>query len=109
MLLVATLAAVMALPPIAQDPTYHGFADRRGSPPPIHFFNAFINLAFLAAGIAGIIIVRGWVRRITKVRQPKTGLNVRCYRDFHCPANEKSGRASLRSGQVEPADSLRSN
>jgi hypothetical protein len=30
MLLVAALAADMALPPIAQDPTYHDFADRRG-------------------------------------------------------------------------------
>jgi hypothetical protein len=30
LLLITALVAVMALPPIAQDPAYHAFADRRG-------------------------------------------------------------------------------
>ena len=44
----------MALPPIAQDPMYHDFADRRtflGIP---SFLNVVTNLAFLAVGLAGI-------------------------------------------------------
>ena len=52
--MVAALVAVMALPPIAQDPSYHDFADRRtffGIP---SFLNVVTNLAFLAVGIAGI-------------------------------------------------------
>lgn len=54
MLLVAALAAVMALPPIAQDPSYHDFADRRGLLGISSFLNVATNLAFLAVGIAGI-------------------------------------------------------
>jgi len=53
--LVATaFAAVMALPPIAQDPSYHAFADRRGLLGISSFLNVVTNLAFLAVGIAGI-------------------------------------------------------
>jgi len=51
---IMALAAVMALPPIAQDPMYHVFADRRGLLGISSFLNVITNLAFLAVGIAGI-------------------------------------------------------
>ena len=51
---IAALAAVMALPPIAQDPSYHAFADRRGLLGISSFLNVVTNLAFLAVGMAGI-------------------------------------------------------
>ncbi len=54
--MVAALVAVMALPPIAQDPGYHDFADRRGFLGIPNFLDVTTNLAFLAVGIAGI----GW-------------------------------------------------
>jgi len=54
LLLIAALAGIMALPPIAQDPMYHAFADRRGLIGISGFFNVATNLAFLAVGIAGI-------------------------------------------------------
>lgn len=54
LLLVATLVAVMALPPIAQDPTYHDFADNRAFFGIPSFLNVITNLAFLAVGIAGV-------------------------------------------------------
>jgi hypothetical protein len=56
LLMVAALIAVMALPPIAQDPTYHDFADNRSFFGIPSFLNVTTNLAFLAVGIAGI----GW-------------------------------------------------
>jgi len=51
---IIALAAVMALPPIAQDPMYHAFADRRGLLGISNFLNVVTNLAFLAVGMAGI-------------------------------------------------------
>jgi uncharacterized membrane protein YhaH (DUF805 family) len=51
---IMALAAVIALPPIAQDPMYHVFADRRGLLGISSFLNVATNLAFLAVGIAGI-------------------------------------------------------
>ena len=54
LLMVATLIAVMALPPIAQDPSYHDFADRRGFLGIPNFLDVTTNLAFLAVGIAGV-------------------------------------------------------
>jgi Ceramidase len=53
LLLIAALAGIMALPPIAQDPMYHVFADRRDLIGISSFFNVATNLAFLAVGIAG--------------------------------------------------------
>jgi hypothetical protein len=53
---VAALVAVLVLSPIAQDPAYHGFADRRGLLGIPNFLNITTNLAFLAVGIAGIIL-----------------------------------------------------
>ena len=46
----------MLLPPIAQDPAYHGFADHRGLLGIHNFLNVATNLAFLAVGIAGIVL-----------------------------------------------------
>ena len=58
--MVAALVTIMALPTIAQDPTYHTFADRRAFLGIPYFFDVFTNLAFLAAGVAGIrLCVRG--------------------------------------------------
>ena len=44
----------MALPPIAQDPTYHDFVDNRAFFGIPSFLNVITNLAFLAVGIVGI-------------------------------------------------------
>ena len=54
LLLIAALGGVMLLAPIAQDPMYHAFADRRGLLGISNFLNVVTNLAFLAVGIAGI-------------------------------------------------------
>ena len=48
LLMVAVLAGVMALPPIAQDPTYHDFADNRAFFGIPSFLNVITNFAFLA-------------------------------------------------------------
>jgi len=53
-LLIAALGAAMALPPIAQDMTYHAFADQRAFLGIPNFFNVSTNLAFLAVGVAGV-------------------------------------------------------
>jgi hypothetical protein len=46
----------LVLSPIAQDPAYHDFADRRGLLDIPNFLNIATNLAFLAVGIAGIVL-----------------------------------------------------
>lgn len=56
LLLIVALVGVMLLPPIAQDPAYHDFADRRGLLGVHNFLNVTSNLAFLAVGIAGIVL-----------------------------------------------------
>ncbi|BAV34761.1 hypothetical protein SCL_2484 [Sulfuricaulis limicola] len=53
---IAALVAVWLLPPIAQDPAYHDFADRRGLLGIPGFLNIITNLAFLAVGVAGILL-----------------------------------------------------
>jgi hypothetical protein len=53
-LMAASLAALPLLPPIAQDQSYHDFADQRtllGIP---HFWNVISNLPFIAIGAAGL-------------------------------------------------------
>ena len=66
----------MALPPIAQDPAYHDFADRRGLLGISSFLNVATNLAFLAVGGAGIVLCahrreigarRAWMTCFTSV------------------------------------------
>ncbi len=49
------VASIFLIPPIAQDPTYHDFADRRGLLGIPNFLDITTNLAFLAVGVAGII------------------------------------------------------
>ncbi len=46
----------MLLPPIAQDPAYHDFADRRGLLGIHNFLDVTTNLVFLAVGIAGVVL-----------------------------------------------------
>ena len=53
-LMAASLAGLLLLPPIAQDQNYHQFADQRkllGIP---NFWNVFSNLPFIAVGVAGL-------------------------------------------------------
>jgi hypothetical protein len=55
---VAAVAVVSALPPVAQDPNYHRFADQRpflGLP---HGMNVLSNLAFVLAGVLGLAALR---------------------------------------------------
>jgi hypothetical protein len=56
LLLVAAVsfAGIWLLPPLAQDPVYHQFADRRTLLAIPNFLNIVTNLAFLPAGVAGI-------------------------------------------------------
>ena len=53
-LMVVSLATLPLLPPIAQDPTYHQFADQRtllGIP---NFWNVVSNLPFVLVGAMGL-------------------------------------------------------
>lgn len=55
----ASLAGLLLLPVIPQDPAYHLFADRRtllGIP---NFWNVVSNLPFIAVGAAGLVRFRG--------------------------------------------------
>jgi hypothetical protein len=45
------------IPPVAQDPAYHAFADTRTVSGIQNFWNVISNLPFLIAGIAGIIYI----------------------------------------------------
>jgi len=56
LLVFVAFGGVMLLPPIPQDPAYHDFADRRGLLGIPDFLNVATNLAFLAVGIAGIVL-----------------------------------------------------
>lgn len=53
-LALVALIAVLSLPPIAQDPAYHDFADSRAFFGIPAFLNVVTNLAFLIVGIAGV-------------------------------------------------------
>lgn len=67
----ATLALWTLLPPLAQDPAYHAFADQRtllGIP---HGANVLSNLGFLAVGLAGL-----W-------RRPPPGVHRLAWRGFY--------------------------
>jgi len=56
LLVLTALAVVWSLPPIAQDPAYHLFADRRDLLEIPNFLNIITNLAFLAVGMAGMLL-----------------------------------------------------
>lgn len=59
-----SLAALLLVPPIAQDQLYHGFADQRtlfGVP---HFWNVVSNVPFVLVGAAGLTRFREATARI---------------------------------------------
>jgi hypothetical protein len=63
---ITVLGIVLFLPPVAQDPSYHSFADQRqfwGIP---NFLNVVSNLPFLLVGLLGLqlILVHGQNRQI---------------------------------------------
>ena len=54
-LMIVSLAALLPLPPILQDQSYHQFADQRdlfGIP---NFWNVVSNLPFIAVGAVGLL------------------------------------------------------
>jgi hypothetical protein len=53
-LMAASLATLLLLPPISQDQNYHNFADQRTILGVPHFWNVVSNLPFIAVGAAGI-------------------------------------------------------
>src|SRR6202163_2819823 len=57
-LMIVSLAALLPLPPLLQDQSYHQFADQRelfGIP---NFWNVVSNLPFIAVGAVGLLRVR---------------------------------------------------
>jgi predicted membrane channel-forming protein YqfA (hemolysin III family) len=56
---VTTALSVLALPPIAQDPAYHAFADRRAMLGIPNALDVLSNAAFLIAGWLGLSALRG--------------------------------------------------
>lgn len=54
---VVCVAGLFFVPPIAQDPSYHDFADRRGLLGIPNFADVVSNLFFIAAGIYGLMAV----------------------------------------------------
>ena len=58
-LMIVSLAALLPLPPLLQNQSYHQFADQRelfGIP---NFWNVISNLPFIAVGAAGLLRFRG--------------------------------------------------
>jgi hypothetical protein len=53
-LMAISLAALLLLPPILQDKSYHQFADQRTMLGIPNFWNVISNLPFLAVGVAGL-------------------------------------------------------
>ncbi len=52
-----TVAAAFLLPAMPQPPDYHEFADQRGALGIDNFLDVVSNVAFLIAGIAGLVVV----------------------------------------------------
>lgn len=61
---VLAIAATMVLPPIAQDPAYHGFADTRRIAGVPNFWNVVSNVAFAIVGVGGLV----WLVRHGRAR-----------------------------------------
>jgi len=57
----AGLVIVLGLPPVAQDPSYHQFADQRGGWGVPHFLNVISNAAIFLVGCLGLCLL--WRRR----------------------------------------------
>jgi hypothetical protein len=53
-LIAVSLLALLLLPPIAQDPQYHQFADQRALWGIPNFWNVISNIPFIAVGAAGL-------------------------------------------------------
>jgi hypothetical protein len=53
-LMAASLAALLLLPPISQDQSYHRFADQRAFLGVPNFWNVVSNLPFIAVGAVGV-------------------------------------------------------
>jgi len=53
-LMIASLVGLLLLPPIAQDQSYHDFADQRTLLGVPHFWNVVSNFPFIAIGAAGL-------------------------------------------------------
>ncbi|MHB8844329.1 MAG: ceramidase domain-containing protein [Nitrospirota bacterium] len=70
LIIVGVCSGVMFLPPVAQDPVYHAFADQRvivGIP---RFLDIITNLPFLIVGVAGLLSCRAG--HITRSRRSWT-------------------------------------
>jgi hypothetical protein len=52
-----TVAAAFLLPALPQPPDYHDFADQRGALGIDNFLDVVSNVAFLIAGLAGLVVV----------------------------------------------------
>ncbi len=62
-LVFGSLAAIMLLDPIAQDPNYHRFADQRSLFGIPNWQNVLSNIPFLFVGVLGLIYVIRWPQR----------------------------------------------
>lgn len=56
-IVIVAIIAVFSMDPIAQDPSYHNFADQRRIINIPNFYNVLSNLPFIIIGIAGIRLV----------------------------------------------------
>lgn len=56
-IIIAAIIVVFSMNPIAQEPTYHNFADQRRIFGMANFFNVLSNLPFVIVGIMGIRLV----------------------------------------------------
>jgi hypothetical protein len=56
--MIVSLAALLPLPPLLQDPDYHQFADQRALFGIPNFWNVVSNLPFIAVGTAGLLRFR---------------------------------------------------
>jgi hypothetical protein len=65
----ATVAAMLALPRIAQDPAYHAFADRRALLGIPNAADVLSNLAFLAVGLLGLRVIGARDATFVKARE----------------------------------------
>jgi hypothetical protein len=63
----AAVIAVMSLDPIAQDPAYHNFADRRAVSGIPNFYNVLSNFPFIIVGVMGL--------RLLALRRASGGLS----------------------------------
>ena len=57
-LMIASLVALLPLPPLLQDQAYHQFADQRELFCIPNFWNVVSNLPFIAVGAVGLLQVR---------------------------------------------------